>query len=77
MVNTLKIKGRIVEKEKTIQAIAPKIPCSAYILGKKISNESPMNLDEVSVLCDELDITMNEFADFFLQNKLQNTTNQK
>lgn len=77
MINTAKVKGRIVEKGKTIQAIAPKMPCSAYILGKKISNESPMNLDEVMVLCDELDIVMDEFAEFFLQEKLQNTTNQK
>ena len=56
MVNTAKIKGRIVEKEKTIQAIAPKIPCSPYTLGQKIANETPINLEEVMVLCDELDI---------------------
>ena len=74
MINTAKVKGRIVEKGKTIQAIAPKIPCSPYILGRKIANESPMNLEEVIVLCNELDITQNEFAEFFLQSKLQNTT---
>lgn len=74
MVNTAKIKGRIVEKGKTIQAIAPKIPCSAYTLGQKIANETPMNLEEVIVLCNELDITEGEFAEFFLQQKLQNTT---
>ena len=74
MINTSKIKGRIVEKGKTIQSIAPKIPCSAYTLGQKLSNESPINLEEVMVLCDELDITNNEFAEFFLLKKLQNTT---
>ncbi len=74
MVNTAKIKGRIVEKGKTIQSIAPKIPCSPYILGRKIANENPMNIDEVMILCDELDIKDNEFAEFFLQKKLQNTT---
>lgn len=76
MVNTAKIKGRIVEKGKTIQAIAPKVPCSAYTLGQKIANETPINLEEVIVLCDELDITENEFPEFFLQKKLQNTTNK-
>lgn len=76
MVNTQKIKGRIVEKGKTIQSIAPKIPCSPYTLGQKIANETPINLDEVIVLCDELDITEQEFSDFFLQKKLQNTTNK-
>lgn len=76
MVNTQKIKGRIVEKGKTIQSIAPKIPCSPYTLGQKIANETPINLDEVIVLCDELDITEREFPYFFLQKKLQNTTNK-
>lgn len=75
MVNTAKIKGRITEKGKTIQTIAPKIPCSAYTLGQKIANETPINLEEVIALCKELDIKENEFADFFLQNWLQNTTN--
>lgn len=74
MINTAKLKGRIVEKGKTIQSIAPKIPCSPYTLGQKIANETPINLDEVIVLCEELDITEDEFALFFLQNKLQNTT---
>lgn len=74
MVNTAKIKGRIVEKEKTIQSIAPKVPCSPYTLGQKIANETPINLEEIIVLCDELDITEREFPEFFLQRKLQNTT---
>lgn len=77
MINTAKLKGRIVEKKKTIQSIAPKIPCSPYTLGQKIANETPINLDEAMVLCEELDITEIEFAEFFLQNKLQNTTKQK
>ena len=76
MVNTAKIKGRIVEKGKTIQAIAPKVPCSPYTLGQKIANETPINLEEVIVLCDELEITEEEFAEFFLQRKLQNTTDK-
>ena len=74
MINTSKVKGRIVEKGKTIQAIAPKIPCSPYILGRKIANESPMSLEEAIILSEELDISKEEFAEFFLQQKLQNTT---
>lgn len=66
MVNTAKIKGRIVEKGKTIQSIAPKIPCTAYTLGRKIANEAPINLDEVIALCEELDINKDEFVEFFL-----------
>lgn len=67
MVNSLKIRGRIVEKGKTIQEIASKIPCSAYTLGQKIANETPMNLSEVEVLIKELDIKEEEFAEFFLK----------
>lgn len=74
MVNTSKVKGRIVEKGLTIQAIAPKAGCSAYTMGRKIANETPINLDEVMILTKELDISQDEFADFFLQEKLQNTT---
>lgn len=77
MINTQKVKGRIVEKGKTIQAIAPKIPCSPYTLGQKIANETPINLDEVMVLCKELEITEEEFSEFFLQEKLQNTTKKE
>ena len=75
MINTAKVKGRITEKGKTIQQIAPKVHCSAYTLGRKIANKVPINLEEVIVLRDELDVKENEFAEFFLQNKLQNTTN--
>lgn len=74
MINTAKVKGRIVEKGKTIQSIAPKIPCSPYTLGQKISNETPMNLEEAMILSEELEITKEEFAEFFLNEKLQNTT---
>ncbi len=67
MINTSKIKGKIVEKGKTIQSIAPKIPCTPYTLGRKIGNETPMNLDEAIILCSELDISTEEFASYFLQ----------
>jgi len=65
MINTTKVKGRIVEKGKTIQVIAPKIPCSSYTLGKKIANKAPMNLNEVAILCNELEIKQEEFPEFF------------
>lgn len=76
MVNTAKVKGRIVEMGKTIQSIAPKIPCSPYTLGQKIANETPINLEEIIALCDELNIKEDEFAEFFLKKKLQNTTKE-
>lgn len=67
MVNTLKIKGRIAEKGKTIQKIAPNVGCSAYTLGRKLSNEAPITIEEAIILCEELEIRNEEFADFFLR----------
>lgn len=65
MINTLKLKGRIAEKGKTIQKLAPIAGCSAYTLGRKIANEAPMTIEEAMILCEELQICNNEFADFF------------
>lgn len=69
MVNTAKIKGRIVEKGKTIQSIAPKIPCTPYTLGQKISNETPMHIEEAEILMEELEIPVNEIVEYFFYNK--------
>ncbi len=77
MVNTLKFKGRMAEKEKTIQKLAPIVGCSAYTLGRKIANEAPMTIEEAMILSEELEIYNEEFADFFLQNELQNTTSKE
>lgn len=65
MVNTVKVKGRIVEKNKTIQKLAPKCGYTAYTLGKMISNKTPMTLDVSKKLSEELDITNEEIPDFF------------
>lgn len=70
MINTQKVKGRMVEKNLTYQMLSPKINCSAYTLGQKVANETPMNLEEAIALAKELDITEAEFADFFLKQKL-------
>lgn len=76
MVNTAKIKGRIVEKGKTIQSIAPKIPCTPYTLGQKISNETPMHIEEAETLINELEIPINEIVEYFFCNICcENATN--
>lgn len=71
MINTAKMKGRITEKETTIQNIAPEIPCTPYTLGQQIGNKVPMTLDTAEKLCEILDIKEEEFAEFFLHKKLQ------
>ncbi len=75
MIDTLKLKGRIVEKNKTIQKLAQKVGCTPYTLGQKIANEAPLDIEEAMIICQELDIKDEEFASFFLQSKLHNATN--
>lgn len=67
MVNSQKLKGRITEKGYTNQTLAPEIPCSPYTLGQKINNEKSFWLTEVEKLCLLLDISEEEFSEFFLQ----------
>lgn len=69
MLNSNKIRGRIVEKGLTIQKIAPMISCSNYSLGQKIENKTPMNIEEARQLIDILDISENEIAEYFFYNK--------
>lgn len=74
MINTFKLKGRMIEKKKTTQYLAGKAGITGYTLGQQILNKKPMNLETAYILSEELDINDNEFADFFLQNELQNAT---
>lgn len=78
MINSAKLRGRIVEKEKTIGFLATKIPCSPYTLGKKISNETPMTIEEALILIEELEINETEIPDYFFYNtSCKNATNNQ
>ena len=57
MINTAKIKGRMAEKEETMQSIAPQIPCSPYTLGQQISNKKQMTINTAERLSEILGIT--------------------
>ena len=74
MINTFKLKGRIIEKKKTIQHLAVKAGLTGYTLGQQILNKKAMTLETAYILSEELDINDNEFAEFFLQPELQNAT---
>ena len=69
MINTAKMRGRIIEKGKTIQTLAPKIPCTPYTLGRKISNETPMQIEEATILANELEIRDDEIVEYFFYNR--------
>ncbi|MBR7164503.1 MAG: XRE family transcriptional regulator [Clostridia bacterium] len=52
MVNTNKLRGRIIEQGLTIGSLAPMIGISPSTLGRKIKNHADMTLGEVeSIRC--------------------------
>lgn len=53
------------EKGYTFQTLAPKVPCTPYTLGQKVSNETSTTLEEANILANELDIDDKEFTSFF------------
>lgn len=65
MINTEKLRGRIIENNTTIYKLAPKVGYSAYTLGKMISNKSKMTIDVSEKLINELDIKEDEIVQFF------------
>jgi len=65
MVNSLKIKGKIVEQDTTISKLAAEMGLSAYSLGQKIGGKSIMTLDEADKLQSLLNIPDCEFKSYF------------
>lgn len=65
MVNTLKLKGRIVEMNTTISEIAKEMELTPYTLGQKISGKTLMSLDEADELQRILKISDADFLSYF------------
>lgn len=65
MVDRLKVQARIVERGETIGSIALKLGISPYTLGRKLSNQTIMTLDEANRLQNILCIKDKEFMDYF------------
>ena len=65
MVNSNKLRGRIIEKGLSIGKVAENINVSASTLGRKIRGIADMTLREVEMLCHVLDIPKNEILTYF------------
>lgn len=65
MINTKKIKGRMVEKGLTQSDVAKALNIAAPTVSQKINNVRPLNLSEAKVLSELLDISDGEFGDYF------------
>ena len=65
MVNTNKIRGRIMEQGLTIGSLAPLVGVSPSTLGRKIKNNADMTLGEVEAIRDVLKIPPERVMEYF------------
>lgn len=66
MVNINKLKGKIVEKELTIEKLAEKIGLDRSTLYRKISNDGEtISIREANLICSELGLTGQEATEIF------------
>ena len=67
MINTGKIKGKMVEMQITQRDVADKLEIAQSTLNLKINNRRPMNLNEAEKICELLIISANEFGEYFFE----------
>lgn len=65
MVNTNKLRGRIVEQGMTLGSLAPMIGLSPSTLGRKIKNQADMTLGEVEAIRYVLKISPERVMEYF------------
>ena len=68
MINTNKIKGRIVELGMTYKDVAAELELALPTVSQKINNVRPMYLDEAEKLARLLKIKPEDFAIYFFTN---------
>ncbi len=68
LINTNKIKGRMVEMQITQKDVANFLGLAQPTVNQKINNIRPMNLNEAEKISDLLNITPEEFAIYFFSN---------
>lgn len=70
MVNTLKIKARIVELGMNQKDVAKALNISQSTMSQKINNIRPMYLKEADIIADLLEISTIQFGEYFFTPKI-------
>ena len=70
MINTLKIKAKIVELGLTQKDIASALKIALPTVSQKINNIRPMTLDEADKIAFVLQIDESEYATYFFATKI-------
>jgi transcriptional regulator with XRE-family HTH domain len=68
LINSKKMKGRMVEMGITQKDIAKELGVAAPTVSQKINNVRPMDLAEAEKIADLLNISDNEFREYFFCN---------
>lgn len=76
LINSNKIKGRMVELGITQKEMAEKMGLAAPTISQKINNVRPMDLIEAEKIAEILRITENEFGEYFFAEMLRNATTE-
>lgn len=65
MIDTMKLRGKIMTEGRTIRDLANIIAVNEHTLGKKIRNEAPMSLNEAYLIQHALGIKDEDFRSYF------------
>ena len=72
MINSNKVKGRLVELGLTQKDVQSVWKCALPTVSQKINSVRPINLEEADLLADLLKLNEEEYYEFFFGNKLHN-----
>ena len=71
MVNINKLKGKIVEKELTIEKLAKRIGIDRSTLYRRLDNNGEtFTIREVNLICNELELTGREATEIFFSSNI-------
>ena len=70
MVNTLKLKARIMEFGFTQKDLAKALNIALPTVSQKLNNKRPMYLQEADIIANLLEIPTQEFGEYFFTQKI-------
>lgn len=70
MVNTLKLKARIMEFGFTQKDVAKALDIALPTVSQKLNNKRPMYLQEADIIANLLEISTQEFGEYFFTQKI-------
>jgi len=73
MFNALKLRGKMVEKQITVEMMASRLGINPVTLYRKTTGKSEFTRSEIQVITDILALSMQEVKDIFFADELTET----